>query len=81
MSMDDWSELEFRLFDEMAGPNDAMYEDWRVQAMYEAAMWNWDISTEDRVAIRNELHDYLWDEYGVDFNEVFDWEAYREAYG
>lgn len=31
-------------------------------------------------AIRDELANYLMDEYGVDFDAVFDWEEWREAY-
>lgn len=27
-----------------------------------------------------ELVDYLWDTYGVEFEDVFDWESAREAY-
>ena len=28
-----------------------------------------------------ELVDYFWDEYGLDFEEVFEWEDFREWYG
>ncbi len=26
------------------------------------------------------LKEYLWDEYGVDFDDVFDWDDYRSHY-
>lgn len=35
----------------------------------------------DKLAIRDTLADYLRDEYGLDFDDVFDWEAWREMYG
>jgi hypothetical protein len=28
-----------------------------------------------------DLKDILWDEYGIDFEEIWDWEAFREWYG
>lgn len=28
-----------------------------------------------------ELVDYMWWEYGIDFEEAFDWEDFREWYG
>ena len=79
--INEWtSNVEFRLFDEMAGHDPAMYSDPWVQNLYDAALFEHDISTADRSAILTSLRDYMWDEYGVDFDDVFDWEGFREAY-
>ena len=78
--MDDWSYVEFGLFDQMAGGYQPFYEDRQLQALYDSALFNHDVSSDDRAAIIEGLRDYMWDEYGVDFDDVFDWEAYREAY-
>lgn len=78
--MDDWSEIEFQLFDNMAGHNEAMYEDRWIQTLYDAALFEHDVSSADRTAILGSLRDYMWDEYGMDFDDVFDWDGFREAY-
>lgn len=28
-----------------------------------------------------DLLDYMWEEYGIDFEEAFDWQDFREWYG
>lgn len=78
--LNDWGDIEFNLFENMAGYDDRMYSDWRVQNLYDAALFDYDVSSSDRTAILNTLRDYMWDEYGVDFDDVFDWEGFREAY-
>lgn len=76
----DWSYIEFGLFDNMANGYLPMYEDRQLQALYDAALFNHDIASSDRAAIVNGLREYMWDEYGIDFDDIFDWEAYRESY-
>lgn len=39
-----------------------------------------DLSIPGREAVLQELNDYLWDEYGIDFEAVWDWEDFREWY-
>lgn len=78
--INEWSNVEFNLFDNMAGGNENLYDDQWVQTLYDAALFEHDIASGDRGAILNSLRDYLWDEYGIDFDNVFDWDAYREAY-
>lgn len=38
-------------------------------------------SPDELGAIRDSLTDYLRDEYGIEFDDVFDWDAWRESYG
>lgn len=79
--MNEWSSLtEFRLFDDLAGHDSRMFNDPWVQNLYDAALFDYDVSRPDRVAILETLRDYMWDNYGVDFDDAFDWEGFREAY-
>ncbi len=50
------------------------------QYWFNEAILNPDRSKEERIELRHELADYLWDEYGFDFEEDFDWEDFRDAY-
>lgn len=50
------------------------------QALFNEAYFNFDLSSDQIGAIRDALDGYMMDQYGLDFDEVFDWEAYREAY-
>lgn len=78
--MNEWSYIEFGLYDQMATGNMELYNDNFAQNLYDAALFDHDISRDDRAAVMDTLRDYMWEEYGVDFDDVFDWEAYREAY-
>lgn len=79
--INEWhSDVEFNLFDSMAGYHPQLYNDQFVQNLYDAALFDYDLSKTDRAAVLEGLREYMWDEYGMDFDDVFDWEAYREAY-
>lgn len=79
--LNEWSSLtEFRLFEDMAGHDPRMYNDPWIQNLYDVALFNHDVSSSDRAAILSELRDRMSDEYGVEFDDVFDWEGFREAY-
>lgn len=80
-------------FDDLSGAEDALwldafaanadvFYDPTAQALFHEAYFNpggWE--SDQLAAIRDNLHDYLQEEYGIDFDEVFDWDAWREAYG
>lgn len=57
-----------------------VHNDQLLRAMYDTALYNWDITPEERRAVMDTMVDYLWDEYEIDFDDVFDWEGYRDAY-
>lgn len=78
--MNEWGYIEFSLYEQMADGSMNLYNDNMAQNLFDAALFDHDISSGDRAAIMDSLRDYMWDEYGVDFDDVFDWEAYREAY-
>lgn len=75
-----WNYVEMHLFDGMASGNGELENDRFVQALYDTALFNHDISARDRAAVLDALKDYMWDEYGVSFDDVFDWDGYRSAY-
>lgn len=59
----------------------------REQALdYEARSLFWDVMYNNQLdyGIRlekfDELAAYIWDEYGISFEEIWDWEAFREWY-
>jgi hypothetical protein len=58
----------------------AFARDWRAQAFYDAALFTHSEEREDREQNLANFKQYIWDEYGIDWDDVFDWEAYREAY-
>lgn len=75
-----WSATERGLYADAFEPVGA-YQDMTAQALYNEGYFNRDIDTDQRVAIRHALDEYMSDVYGVDFQEIFDWDSWREAYG
>lgn len=57
------------------------FEDTTAQALFHAAYFDQSYSTDERVQVRRALDEYLADVYDIDFDDVFDWEAWRESYG
>lgn len=55
--------------------------DVQAETLFHEAYFNFDLDTETINAIRDAFDGYMMEEYGIDFDAVFDWEAYREAYG
>jgi hypothetical protein len=69
------------MFDQMAGYNDELFNDQWVRTLYDISLFDFgNVTKEDRALAINALRDYMEQEYGMDFDDVFDWEAYREAY-
>lgn len=77
----DWRGTELRLYAEMAEEMPVSFQNDRfTQALYDAALYNRDIPKRDRAAIMDALRDRMESEYGVDFDNVFNWEGYRATY-
>lgn len=77
---DHWESFEERLFIDMTGGNYVMSSDENLQMLYDSAFFG-DLGGADRQTVYEMLVDYLHDEYDLDLDDVFDWEAYREWYG
>lgn len=84
MAFEGWSSNEFRMFDELNMP-DSAFNDGFVQQYFDNALFDFDhsLTPEEHSANLDALKEYLMDEYGLDFDDVFDaewWEDYRELY-
>lgn len=76
----EWSERESEIWNSSFGEYDALYDP-VAQALYNEGYFNFDIDSDQRAAIRDALDEYMSQEYGIDFDDVFDWDAWRDAYG
>lgn len=74
--MEDWSDNEFALFSGLNMPPEAE-DDRFIQMLFDIVYFSPDENYVVREASRTALIDMLWNDYGVIFEEAFDWEAYR----
>jgi hypothetical protein len=80
--IDKFSEREYAMWHDFSGSMTEIYEDRNAQLLFHESLFNFGDWTEaQRNAISEMMTDYFMDEYGIDFEEYFDWEAYREWYG
>lgn len=80
--MDEWSDVELNLYQEAFDNMEDAFNDRTFQFLYDQSLFEWDYYThEERRATQRQMKDYLFDNYGIDFDAVFDWEAYRANYG
>lgn len=84
MTFEGWSGNEFRMFDELNIP-DSAFNDGFVQQYYDNIFFDFDgaLTSEERAGDLESFKEYLHDEYGLDFDDVFDaewFEDYRELY-
>lgn len=80
--MEDWSNIELNLYQEAFDQYDDVFTDRTFQFLYDQALFEYEhYSPEERAAVQDTLKDYLFDNYGIDFNAVFDWDGYRANYG
>lgn len=77
---DNWSNNEKDMWVGAFEPIGA-FDDRHAQALFNEGYFNFELPSDERVAIREALDEYLMNEYGIDFDEIFDWEAWRDAYG
>lgn len=75
-----WDETENNLFDDLLGGESEIMNDPELQDLFHEALFDMDVDERSRAEAYDELIEYLWDEYGIDFELDFDWEDYREWY-
>lgn len=75
MSYEEQQEL---LYD-VIGFTDASYDQTAHELFYDA-MYNDDLTIDERMQMFEDLQDYLYDEYGLYFADVWDWDDFREWY-
>lgn len=73
---DSWSDNEKQLWEPFANA----FNDSHAQSLFDAAYFSDDYTPDERKAVREALDSYLSDTYGYDFDEMFDWETWREGY-
>lgn len=80
-----WRPEETRLFDEaVAGVGGAtgreMSQDAWLGFLHHEAMWDWDIPADQREGVYSAFEDYVRETYGIEWDDYYDWQAFREAY-
>lgn len=55
-------------------------EDEFLQELFDTALFNFDISLEERNTARELLEEHLANQYGINFKDAFDWEGYAAYY-
>jgi len=75
-----WSERQADLYDDLVNADPVIAADQELQFLYQEALFDLELSAPDRQIIIDMLEDYLMDQYGIDFDDVFDWDAYRSWY-
>lgn len=76
-----WGHMEAFLYGRLSEYAPDMYQDSRAQALYDAGFFHTGHhSSHETGLIQQELKDYLWTEYGIEFDAAFDWEDYRAWY-
>ena len=75
-----WNRTEKNLFLGLTDEEEALLNDGRLKLLYHASVFDLEILPPDREIYRQHLIEYLADEYGIDFDEAFDWEAFKIWY-
>jgi len=55
--------------------------DMEARDLFRAMMYDDDLTGPQRLDIETQFVGYIWDEYGINFWEVWDWEDFRAWYG
>lgn len=77
---DEWESAEQGLFDDLMRDHPGAYNDDDAQWFFHQALFEHHDDREERQTLYNEMLDYFDDEYLMDFEQDFDWEAFREWY-
>ncbi|HET7414753.1 MAG TPA: hypothetical protein VFI97_03555 [Arthrobacter sp.] len=75
-----WSESEANIFEHLVGADPDISNDQTLQLLFDVALFQDGFTPREREGVRAALEDYLYDEYGIDFEEAMDWAAFREWY-
>lgn len=75
-----WDDTETTVYEQLIGDEPEILEDSRLQMDFHGALFDRDLNAETRSYFYDDLIEYLWQEYGIDFELDFDWEAYRDWY-
>jgi hypothetical protein len=76
-----WSRTQTRMYSEMAQQERSLYKDSFAQKLFTLGWFDMNTDYDTRKRARGFLTKWMRDEYGVDFDAVFDWNEWRERYG
>ena len=76
-----WSSFEEDAFERIGAENALIFDDDLLQQAFDVGYFNMDVDKDYREAAREFVTEWLEVEYGVEFDAVFDWDAWRENYG
>lgn len=76
-----WTQDETELWIDLMEGTAGGDRDPELQALFDDAMFNPDLTADERDEAYLMMVDYLWEAYAIDFEDAFDWEGYREYYG
>lgn len=75
-----WSSLEEALFSDLGAFHDSVFQDQDLQNAFHLGWFDKSIDKDYREAAREFVYEWLEVEYGIDFDEEFDWDTWREEY-
>lgn len=77
----DWTGFESDMWVDTFAPFEGTFYDAHAQALFDAGFFHTNQYSSDEIAsIQEQFYQYLHDQYGIDFDDVFDWNEYRENY-
>lgn len=76
-----WSSFAEDAFERIGNENAFVFQDDLLQTAFDVGFFNMDVDSGYREAAREFVTEWLSTEYGVDFDDVFDWDDWRENYG
>lgn len=80
-----WDDLEHELWEraleEMPeGVAERVAADPFAESFYHEAMWNFDLAGDTRADMYENFIQYMEDYFGIEWEDYFDWDDWREAY-
>lgn len=76
----EWGRNEKGLWQDATKSNNALGRDPAAQAYYNAALFTRSEPMEDRQQYMQDFKDYVRRTYGIEWDRIFDWTGYRQAY-
>lgn len=80
VTAEQWSETEKQLFNDMLRNQPQARRDDNLQDLFDEALFRRGGNRIDRDSAYTELQRVLYDDYGIDFDDVFEWEDYKAWY-
>lgn len=75
-----WSELEEQLWHDIIDARPMISGDEKAEMLFHAGYFSDGLTPGEYDAVKDALSEYLQEEYGFEWDDYFDWEAWREWY-